>query len=713
MRKDTTKMIDAVLPIVVYLWALYIRKKNRKILLLQMKKTLVLTGLIFLLLNNLANAQVFTAGDEVPEYFLKRYLSVEEMNTPVIHERIEESMPPTGPLRMVAEFDPLQAVLIRYPLGLPYSFIATLSQEIEVITLVSSNTQANQVLNLYNQNGVNTDNCSFMVASTNSYWTRDYGPWFVFDGNNEPGIVDFPYNRPRPGDNAVPGHTATYLGIDYYYMNVEHTGGNLMVDGLGTGASTDLVYEENTNLTMAQIHQRMQDYLGVTDYDVTIDPLGDYIKHIDTWSKYLAPDKILIGQVPPSDPRYNDFEDVAEYFANRITPWGYPYKVYRVYTPGGNPSTPYTNSLIANNRVFVPLTGSTWDSQAIEAYEEAMPGYEIIGVNWNQWFNTDALHCRTREVADLGMLYVDHRPHFGEIEWQDSLAVTTSITAHSGEELYADSILIHYSINSGAFQQAMMYESDEVFTGYIKDYAGGDTIRYFLYIADQSGRQSKHPIMGHHDPHWFVVGEQALTDLVVTPDTLYFIDDLKNNFLIENPTASAVQITGIENISDDAVAKMAQLPTFPYELEAGESLSVEVDVVQPVAGYNPDYDFYEEVIIIESELGDYELVVMINKDLITTLSDRLASSGIQVYPNPFESQTIFEFELLNSQFVQLFIFDLQGRFIASINDGILTKGKHKLLWNGLNNEQQAVGSGLYMYQIRFGDKTLRGKLLRK
>jgi agmatine deiminase len=678
-----------------------------------MKKTYVLAGMIFLLLTHLVHAQVFTADDEVPEYFLKRYLSEAEMNMPVVHERIEESIPPTGPLRMVAEYDPLQAVLIRYPLGLPYSFIASLSQEIEVITIVSSNTQANQVLSLYNQNGVNTANCSFMVASTDSYWTRDYGPWFVFDGSNQPGIVDFPYNRPRPGDNAVPGQVANYLDIDYYYMNVEHTGGNLMVDGLGTAASTDLVYEENTNLTVAQIHQRMEDYLGVTDYDVTIDPLGDYIKHIDTWSKYLAPDKILIGQVPQSDPRYNDFEAVADYFANRVTPWGYPYKVYRVYTPGGSPATPYTNSLIANNRVFVPLTGSTWDSQAIAAYEAAMPGYEIIGINWNQWFNTDALHCRTREIADLGMLHVDHRPHFGELEWQDSLAVSSNITAISGEDLYADSLLIHYSINSGAYQQALMYESEEGFTGYIKNYAGGDTIRYYLYTADQSGRQTKHPIMGHHDPHWFVVGEQELTDLVVTPDTLYFIDDLKNSFLIQNPTGNAVQITGIENVSVDAAAMMTQLPAFPFELETGESLLVDVDIVQPVAGYNPEYDFYEEMILIESDLGDYEVVVMINKDLITSISNRIAIKGIKVYPNPFESQTVFDLNLIDSQHVHLVIFDLQGKLIATVHDGVLTKGGHKLLWDGLNNEQQAIHAGVYIYQLSLGEEMLIGKLLRR
>ena len=52
------------------------------------------------------------------------------------------------------------------------------------------------------------DNVAFLITPTDSYWVRDYGPWFVFDGENNPGIMDFPYNRPRPNDNNVPAAVA-------------------------------------------------------------------------------------------------------------------------------------------------------------------------------------------------------------------------------------------------------------------------------------------------------------------------------------------------------------------------------------------------------------------------------------------------------------------------------------------------------------------------
>ncbi len=675
-----------------------------------MKNLFVLGALLFVVLIQPINAQVYTFNDEVPEYFLKRYLSEEEMHIPITHQRDAATVAPQGPVRMVAEFEPLQAILIRYPLGLPYAFIAAMSQEIEVITIVSSNNQANTVLNLYNQNGVNTANCSFLVAGSNTYWTRDYGPWFVFDGNNQPGVTDFTYNRPRPNDNAVPQHTSNLLGINYFHMNVTHCGGNLMVDGLYTGASTDLVYEENTSLGIPLVNQRMADYLGVTDYDVTMDPLGDYIKHIDTWGKYLAPDKILIGQVPQSDPRYSDFEMVANYFANRITPWGYPYKVYRVFTPGGSPSTPYTNSLIANNRVFVPTTGSIHDAQALAVYQQAMPGYEIVPVQWSGWLNTDALHCRTREIADIGMLYIDHRPQFGLLEWQEEIAVSADIIAYSGSDLYADSLFVYYSINSGEYQQAPLSFGDEAFSGFISGFEGGDTIRYFLYAADASGRRVKHPYMGQHDPHWFVMGEQAFTDLVVSPDTLFFITDLRDKFGIGNPTPNTVMIETIENITADAVAQLVDLPELPFELHAGETLEVTVEVVLPVTSSTFDEDYYVEIVAIATGLGEKEVVLMISKDLITGLNPAAFASQLKVYPNPFSRQLAFELELDRDEHVQLLLFDMHGRKVAKVQDGQLQQGKHSLVWAENNNE--VIVPGIYFYELRLSNEIIRGKLVR-
>ena len=208
--------------------------------------------------------------------------------------------PPPIPIRNVAEFEPMEGVLIRYPFGISYQIIAEMSEEVIVTTIVASSSQQTTVQNAYLSNGVNIANCEFLIAPSDSYWTRDYGPWFVFDGDDELSIIDFTYNRPRPNDNAIPAAYAVSQGFSCYYLPLEHTGGNYMTDSQGISISTDLVWSENSGYSHAQIDQLVEDYLGIATYHVVPDVNGEYIEHIDCWAKYLAPDKILIREVPTS-----------------------------------------------------------------------------------------------------------------------------------------------------------------------------------------------------------------------------------------------------------------------------------------------------------------------------------------------------------------------------------------------------------------------------
>ena len=48
---------------------------------------------------------------------------------------------------------------------------------------------------------------------TDSYWTRDYGPWWVVDGNGNMSVVDFTYDRPRPNDIDAPFKISEFLDV--------------------------------------------------------------------------------------------------------------------------------------------------------------------------------------------------------------------------------------------------------------------------------------------------------------------------------------------------------------------------------------------------------------------------------------------------------------------------------------------------------------------
>lgn len=628
----------------------------------KMKKILLSLVAFALVLSIKVNAQ----EQKTPDWKRWHYLSEEEMRTPVRNENFVETDPPTGTPRFVAEFEPMQGVMIRYPLGIPTSLVAQLSNNCHVYCIVSTSYQS-QAQNSFQSAGVNMDNVTFVNAQSDSYWVRDYGPWYIFE-DRHPAIVDNIYNRPRPNDDNMSGVFANFWNIPMYGMNLQHTGGNMMEDGRGHGVSDDLVFQENGN-NETNVRNKMRDYLGIDPYHVTIDPQGDYIAHVDCWGKYLAPDKILIAQLPQSNPRYQYYEQVAEYFETTNCCWGYPYHVYRVQEPGGSTLAPYTNSLILNKTVYVPMgSNTTYNNQAIQVYQEAMPGYEIIGVTNNDyyisWENTDALHCRTRGVMDFGMLFVDHRDvKFGVQEWQDSIAITSKFIAYSGQDLKQDSLLVYYSIDGGEYQVAQMTatgEPDE-YVGYIKGYQGESEINYYVFGADESGRRYTQPVFAELDPHHFTMEAYTPTEPTISVNEIVFDEITNVTFTITNNTANPFTINSIEALDDYLiVVDYSYAGTLPATLAVGESWEVTVYPYLPVAkGY------YETSIEIVTDIATQTIPVKINETIYTGVDENLAAS-FEVYPNPMNN-TLY----INGDVQDVTIFNAVGQqvlFVESRNE---------------------------------------------
>ena len=427
-----------------------------------------------------------------------------------------ETAAPTGTVRFPAEFEKMQGVIIAYHngFGLPSDLIAEISESCKVYVLVSSNDQT--IANLLLQFGnVNMSNVNYWNMAIDSYWTRDFGPWYIFN-NNDPAIVDFVYNRSRANDDDAPINIANnYQHLPLYGMNLTHTGGNMMQDGRGTGVSDLLVVDENTNETT--VRQKMEEYLNINPYHITIDPQGQYIAHIDCWGKFLAPDKILVAKMPQTDSRYQYYEEVANYFATTNCCYGYPYKVYRVdelSSAENGTLAPYTNSLILNDKVYVPLgDNNTYNNNALAVYEEAMPGYEIIGVSsprTNPWLNTDAIHCRVRGIMDFNMMFVDHRNviYGEEIDYQSNYTVNADLIAYSGAAVTTAQLV--YRVNDGDWTTVNMTNTTgDTYTANIPGMFGA-SIDYYITATDANGNTGSQPMMGALDPHSFSIAENPL-----------------------------------------------------------------------------------------------------------------------------------------------------------------------------------------------------------
>lgn len=309
------------------------------------------------------------------------------------------------------------------------------------------------------------------------------------------------YNRPRPNDNLIPTKYANNQSLPVYDMALTTAGGNYMTDGQGIAISTTLTWEENPGLTHDQINQMVYDYLGVTTYHVVPDVNGEYIKHIDCWGKYLSPDTIMIRQVPTSHSQYDEIEAAVSYFENQTSCYGTPYHVVRVYTPNNEP---YTNSLILNKKVLVPIEGGDqWDDDAIASYQNAMPGYEVLGFT-GSWVSSDALHCRVMGITDRYMLYIQHIPLSGDQTSQTGFDIQAKIYPYSGQSLITASTGVYWRANDQGWNFIPMQPlGRDMYHAVIPPQQNGTVVSYYIHAEDASGRAENHPYIGEPNAYTF------------------------------------------------------------------------------------------------------------------------------------------------------------------------------------------------------------------
>jgi len=411
---------------------------------------------------------------------------------------LRDDPPPLAPVRNCAEWEPCTGVLIRYPLGLPYNLLRDLDDDVRLYVVVASSYLATAQSNLA-ANGVDMDQVEFVVRPNDSIWTRDYGPWFVFDGNGDIAIVDHTYNRPsRPNDDQIPIYLAQQMGLPVHHHSMYHTGGNYMTDGAHISSSTRLVYAEAltyNGMSQAQVDQLMFDYYGVEEYYVMEYIESGGIHHIDTWAKFLDEETVLVKEVWPSHWTYSTLTQRAALLASLPASTGRNYQVHRVYCYdiGGSSPASYTNSLILNDVIYVPTFGnSTYDNQALARYREAAPGYTVRGYYYSGFLSDDALHCRTMGLVDAGMLRVEHIP-IREDQPGEPVMITARIRPHSRDALVEASL--YWRHGGGAWNQTAMEPTGGPweYAAVIPVPAGTASCHYYLRAADADGRVEAMP----------------------------------------------------------------------------------------------------------------------------------------------------------------------------------------------------------------------------
>jgi len=86
---------------------------------------------------------------------------------------------------------------------------------------------------------------------------------------------------------------------------------------------------------------------------------------------------------------------------------------------------------------------------------------------------------------------------------------------------------------------------------------------------------------------------------------------------------------------------------------------------------------------------------------------------MQNYPNPFNPSTVVRYNVAESGGVQvtLRIYDIHGRYVRGLVDGVKGEGSHSVQWDGRNDHGERVSSGVYLMRLDAGSTTSVRKMI--
>jgi hypothetical protein len=83
---------------------------------------------------------------------------------------------------------------------------------------------------------------------------------------------------------------------------------------------------------------------------------------------------------------------------------------------------------------------------------------------------------------------------------------------------------------------------------------------------------------------------------------------------------------------------------------------------------------------------------------------------VAAQPNPFNPITLLGFEVTARERVELRIYDVRGRLVRTLVDGMVDPGVHRAVFDGRNERGQDVASGTYFVELTAGGRRATEKL---
>jgi len=169
------------------------------------------------------------------------------------------------------------------------------------------------------------------------------------------------------------------------------------------------------------------------------------------------------------------------------------------------------------------------------------------------------------------------------------------------------------------------------------------------------------------------------------------IDVRPFNLTVNQPFAVAFRCEGAATSLPRVMVTRAPLPS-----------TITSYTYSTTSSSGPNWYYY-----VSNQAGDSVYVYLIRAYVsypVTAVQEAIelqprSLSLAQNYPNPFNPSTTIRFSLPVGGHVQLRVFDVVGRVVATLLDQQLPAGNHSIQWRGRTDSGLEAASGIYFYRL--------------
>jgi hypothetical protein len=104
-------------------------------------------------------------------------------------------------------------------------------------------------------------------------------------------------------------------------------------------------------------------------------------------------------------------------------------------------------------------------------------------------------------------------------------------------------------------------------------------------------------------------------------------------------------------------------------------------------------------------------VFSIVKGVTSTPDPPSPAPGLASYPNPFRALTRIVFEVPAPGPVSIRIYDVRGRLVRTVTEGVFPAGPAGALWDGRDGQGQPVAPGVYFGRLVIGESSSTRRLV--